>query len=208
MAKLRGGAGSSENFHSSIIHTNELEGSKPDTHEGVEEFNLPEHEEVLEKIDEQIQKLKELRSAVKDIPVLFDTNDFKELIDHLSLLEEAGVQHVQTIAESQKDETIKNLSIKKIKKLIEEIKDEYSEPKTQEALRKGIIDRNTIKSILLDKGVTRNKIISTKSRYGFRECIINCIDSLVQIHNENSSEEIEKKDEESRTKMRRAIEDM
>lgn len=131
-------------------------------------------QEKIKALEQEAQHVKELRSAVNDIPVLFDTDSFDELNDHISLLKEAGVKKIQ-IGNNPDN----NLTIEDIRSFIKGVVGDYSRPRTQEALVKGELTQKTVDKALSARGITADKI-SSKSTQGLRECLAKCVITMVQ----------------------------
>lgn len=186
MPKYRGGAGSPDTFHSSAMY-------EPDVKKPKEQ----------KKIAEDQKHRQELETALKDIPTLFDTDNFTELNDHLALLEEAQAEPIQMEGETDPK---KALSIKLIKKMLQLAIREYSDPKMQRKVRNGEITEKMMSTTLAHEriGITRKKI-SDESIQGFRECIMKCIVRMCK--EAEFEQEIEAEDEKNLANIEKRIEE-
>ncbi len=109
---------------------------------------------------------KEIEMALTDLPIIFDTNNFQDLITHIHLLEKGGVQELQ-IGE-------KNYSIEIIKKLIRITIEDFSREEWREKIKNKTMTDESIIQYLKKRGITGNKI-NEESLQGFRDCMLLCI---------------------------------
>ncbi|GEM_PF-3004397 len=111
----------------------------------------------------------EIIAAITDIPILFDTDNFQDLIDHLNLLQagEVGDLHIGE----------KNYSIHTIKELISLTIEDFSKEGRREKVNTGVIPDEKIIRYLKERGITGGKI-HEESIQGFRECILKCIKNM------------------------------
>lgn len=138
--------------------------------------NLPSHKEIrkniqndnrdlakkMEALRVEMERNQRLLRAIDEIPILFDTYDFRfQLMD----LKEVGIPSIKV---GQREYTIKEL--KDIFGSVEEYIDENTPKKVGDK----IPDRVEIDAFLSKMGVTRNKITEQSSR-GFRDCMIEYI---------------------------------
>lgn len=107
--------------------------------------------------------------AIKDLPILFDTDNFQDLITHLNLLQKAeyGDLHVGD----------KKYAISTIKELIDLVIRDFSKEGRREKVKNGTISDEKITNYLKERGITGNKI-DEESIQGFRECILSCIKNM------------------------------
>lgn len=126
------------------------------------------------KLQEEAQHTRELESAVKDIRILFDTDSFDELRDHLTLLKEAGVQNIE-IGKNPEN----NFTIDEINSFIKSVVKEYSKTKNQELLVRSQLTEQVINKDLETRGITADKI-SSRSNQGFRQCLTKCVLAMLQ----------------------------
>ena len=210
MAKIVGGA--AEKFQSSLIPKEDLVESTPS-------LNLPEHDAIASELDEEMREIsagikklqqelaqkKELQGAVQDIPILFDTNDFDVLIDHLTLLKEAGVEKIK-IGEKAGNE----LTISDITAVVEKIIEDFSNEKHLRKIQDGTLTDDTIINILRDRrGVTGDKI-SAQSAQGFRGCVLACIKTMSRRavdKTETDSEYMSEADAKNAAKLKKRIQE-
>lgn len=114
---------------------------------------------------------KEVDAAIKDLAILFDTDNFQDLIGHIKLLEEGEITDI-LIGE-------KTHPIKIIKELIKAvIKDFSREDWTNKVRERKISDEKIIK-YLKERGITGAKI-DEESSQGFRDCILLCIKKMCE----------------------------
>ncbi len=120
-------------------------------------------------VEWQKKKKEEREMAVKDMSILFDTDNFHELHTHLNLLEDAGIKDIQLAN--------KEYSITIIKKIVEKIIEDFSDETRQKKVREGVLTDERIIQYLKERGVTGNKI-APDSLQGFRECMLLCIKTM------------------------------
>jgi hypothetical protein len=152
------------------------------------EKDLLEIDDDIAEIDRQIAELKirranleqesehteELAHAVRTIDKLFDKNNFEDLNDHLYLLKEAQVPKIQIGKDPEN-----NLTIDEILSFIKGVVKEYSTPKAQKEIIKGIITKETLEKAMEERGITPDRI-SSESRQGLRDCLITCVMKMVE----------------------------
>lgn len=126
-------------------------------------------EEWQQKKEKEQQKRLELEAAIKDIPVLFDTNNFSELKKHLELLEEAQVIYLRIGG--------KKFRTHEINKLTEKIMKDFSDPDRKQKVQEGAITDEKIMTYLTKMGAIEEKI-DQESLQGFSECLFVCIKNL------------------------------
>ncbi len=111
----------------------------------------------------------EITTAIKDIPILFVTDNFQDLIGHLNLLEAGEVGDLQVGERAYSIHTIKEL----IKVTIED----FSKEERKKKINDGVITDEKIIRYLKDRGITGGKI-HDESMQGFRECMLKCIKNM------------------------------
>ncbi len=115
------------------------------------------------------ERKQEITTAIKDIPILFDTDNFQDLIGHLNLLEAGEIGDLQ-VGE-------KKYSISIIKELIKVTIGDFSKEERRKKVNDGTITDGKIIQYLKDRGITGGKI-NDESMQGFRECMLKCIKNM------------------------------